>query len=1005
MINCTYNLWDYELLPKRLEIFEKYTKILQWGRANPTRFIEDFLKIQLTDHQKWMILSSWAPSTVVWLCSRATGKLLRLEQTVPCVEIVDGKRITVQKKNADLKLGDTLIGADGKDTKIIQLHPVVYETVWEIELEDGQILEAGPEHLWTVYDFGRRTNERKEVQMQKKYVYETQQLTYKTRLRKSKPEYRYGIPIVEPIYEEEKDFLIEPYILGLWLGDGYKGRRDIACDIQDIDEEIEILKRVSKNGWIFGKTDIHETFGYIRIYHEKDVDGHVQPKYFTECLKQIGVYKNKHIPEEYFHGSYQQKLELLQGLNDSDGYCSKEGNAEFGQKDDALAQQVNRLAKELGIKCTLKTKEHRNSKRQKIYRRNALYFKNTKSKPLFKLSRKNIFSKESCKLKYKGIHEVRETNRKDFMRCITVDNDDGTFLIGDNYIVTHNSFMASVFLMTRALLLPNTNSYIMRPSRGQAQETFQKMEDIAKGNIASLMGTSSVFLDECIRMNSSADPFTHAKTSYSVSLYNGSTINTLNSVAKNIVGIRSNFSVFDEGGKIDRDFYALTLPFTVQNMNFVTGSGINNEIYPTQMQNKNLFLSSAEGIDSYLFDMYKLCFQKMLLGDPDYFVCDIDCNFSLHPFMNGKPYQAQLTQKTVDDAMATNPYRAQREYFNTFDHDGGEDVFVKRSTVLKNSYSYYPVYENDGEKKYIICYDPSSKLDNSVVLIGEIFRDKEKGLMLKLVNCENLIELLPSGEKAIIQKPQQIEMIKDLIINYNRGALDYDNIELVCIDAGAGRGRFDISQFLLNDWVGSDGKRHLGLIDEEDPYMKLRIDDYPANIKKLQLFNFKRDKVQAYERTQAAINQGLVMFPKSLNVRNEMEIEETQADGTITLRYEKVSFDEMNSLIQLDLLKEEAVAMQKYKKPNGTIQFDLSPDARQKNFHDDRIDTLAMMCNHLMELRAQEVLTLEEKPKTEFKEMFAKQKSANKSNSSNPFNGLGQVNPLSTKYRRGGRFG
>lgn len=64
------------------------------------------------------------------------------------------------------------------------------------------------------------------------------------------------------------------------------------------------------------------------------------------------------------------------------------------------------------------------------------------------------------------------------------------------------------------------------------------------------MGTSSVFLDECVRMNSSADPFTHAKTSYSVSLYNGSTINTLNSVAKNIVGIRSNMSVFDEAGEM-----------------------------------------------------------------------------------------------------------------------------------------------------------------------------------------------------------------------------------------------------------------------------------------------------------------------------------------------------------------------------------------------------------------------------------------------------------------------
>ena len=67
--------------------------------------------------------------------------------------------------------------------------------------------------------------------------------------------------------------------------------------------------------------------------------------------------------------------------------------------------------------------------------------------------------------------------------------------------------------------------------------------------------------------------------------------------------------------------------------------------------------------------------------------------------------------------------------------------------------------------------------------------------------------------------------------------------------------------------------------------------------------------------------------------------------------------------------------MQKQKRPNGTIVFELSPDAKQKNMHDDRVDCVAMMCNHLMELRAQEVLALEEKPKTEFKEMFAKQKS------------------------------
>ena len=61
------------------------------------------------------------------------------------------------------------------------------------------------------------------------------------------------------------------------------------------------------------------------------------------------------------------------------------------------------------------------------------------------------------------------------------------------------------------------------------------------------------------------------------------------------------------------------------------------------------------------------------------------------------------------------------------------------------------------------------------------------------------------------------------------------------------------------------------------------------------------------------------MLPKSLNAKDEMEIEETDADGNLIMRYEKVSFDEKVSLIQLDLMKEELIATQKYKKPNGTI--------------------------------------------------------------------------------------
>lgn len=348
------------------------------------------------------------------------------------------------------------------------------------------------------------------------------------------------------------------------------------------------------------------------------------------------------------------------------------------------------------------------------------------------------------------------------------------------------SYMAAIFLMIRALLFPHTNSYILAPSGSQAQETFTKMENIAKNNIASAVGVTRVFLNETVKYNSKADPFTHNAQSYTVSLYNGSTINTLNSVAKNIVGIRSNFSVYDEAGKIERDFYALTQPFTAQDTNFITGYGINTEIYPIQLPNKTLYLSSAEGIDSELFDQYKLCFNKMLLGDPNYFVADIDYHFSIHPYMNGKPQKPQLNEDVVRNAFETNPYKARREYENIFDRDGGEDVFVKRSTINKYSQPYYPVYQNDGMKKYLIAYDPATKLDNSIVTIAELFRDEERGLMVKFVNCVNLVEILSNGEKAVMQKPKQIERIKDLIVDYNLGALDFENIVEFSIDAGAG---------------------------------------------------------------------------------------------------------------------------------------------------------------------------------------------------------------------------
>ena len=785
-INVIFNDFSYEILPKRLETYNKYCKILRWGRRNPTRFMEQFMGLQFNDYQKYCFLGTWRAATSVLLMSRSSGKALALDTPVYRLkEDGEWEKTTM----GEVKVGDRILGGDGKPTEILQTKPVIFEFPYLVEFRDGEQVECNGEHLWMVWD-------------------------------------------------------------------------DVT------------------NKW--------RTMETYEIYQSL-VRAERRVNFFVPTLE--------------------------------------------GEK--------------------------------------------------------------------KAIVRITREQRYKPMRCLVVDNDSGLFVCGENQTVTHNSYLSAPLMMAWSLLVPNTHVYIMAPTGNQAQETFTKLENLAKGNITSAIGVSSFFLDEAVRQNAKADPFTHDSSSYQVSLYNGSTINTLNSVAKGIVGIRSNFSCYDEAGKIDRDFYALTLPFSVQDTNFITGNGINTELYPLQLPNKNLFLSSAEGIDSELFDRYKICFEKMLMGDPNYFVADISCEFSLHPFLDGKPTRPLVTEATIQDAFKVNPFRAKREYYNIFDKDGSQDSLVKRSTIIRYSQTFFPEFENPGGKKYIIAYDPSTKIDNAIIMVGELFRDEVKGWMVRLVNCNNLLDLLPSGETMVMQKPDQIEKLKDMIVDYNKGGMDYEFLDMLIIDAGAGGGGTDIAQFMMKEWLGKDNKYHLGFIDQDDPYMKLRADDYPLNSEKLRMFNFKRDKVAAYERTQNAINQGLVIFPTAPNTRGEIEFEVDDPDGGAAIRYEKLSYQEKNALQQLDLAKEELVGTEKEKRPNGAVQFNLSAEAKSSHMHDDRADCVAMICHRLMEIRADEALNIIHEG-SKFSDFFAK--AGQRIGSNNAGNRLGAgANPFANRAG-GGMF-
>ena len=543
MVNVIFNQYGIEYIPKQKEAWDKYCKVIQWGRQHPTRFLEDFVGLSFTDHQKYVLLSSWVPANVVWVCSRSTGKSTLLDTEIyratndRGVDMYPINRSTI----GDLKVGDWIIGDDGKPTKVIFLNSIIFDEVYQVEFDDGEVIECNAEHLWKVHDRGfksRNPDYNRFTLRNTEFLYYHFKDFYSNGRRDS----RFHVPINKPIeYADYGYFPIDPYLLGVWLGDGTSSAPLITSSELDVEEMAENLKPYSTLTVFKKEAQKEHTFS-ILVDREKELkeNGFAYATPLITKLRELNLLNNKHIPDRYMFASKEKRLSLLQGLMDTDGTIDTRGACEFTQTNEKLARQVLKLIRSLGMKATLTHKEHtgyikKDGEEADTWR---IYFTASKELPVFRLKRKydRLPDHPVKGSDRKAIIDVRKTGEKKAMRCITVNNDSGCYLTGNNYTVTHNSFMSAPLIMARSLLVPSHNTYIMGPTGSQAQETFTKLENLAKNNIASVIGVSNVFLDETVRANSKADSFNHDKNSYHVELYNGSTVNTLNSVATNIVG-------------------------------------------------------------------------------------------------------------------------------------------------------------------------------------------------------------------------------------------------------------------------------------------------------------------------------------------------------------------------------------------------------------------------------------------------------------------------------------
>lgn len=451
--------------------------------------------------------------------------------------------------------------------------------------------------------------------------------------------------------------------------------------------------------------------------------------------------------------------------------------------------------------------------------------------------------------------------------------------------------------------------------------------------------------------------------------------------------------IFDECGFLSEEMLEVYGAFAAVNKGFASGKDRNGKLidpirlrtFATNIPNQKFYISSASSTDTKFYKLYREFAKRQIMGDRDYCVVQVSCDIVLKPTIHGEVVNALLKKSDIETAIRTNPEKARREYYCEFTSDAGNEAIIRRGVITRNSETRVPLLYNDtNDKKFVLCFDPARSRDNSIITIMEIYTDRD-GYKGRIVNCVNMIDI-SNKRKAPMQTPDQVDYLRQLILDYNGEVPEYKNIEAVLIDAGAGGAGKVIADMLMQDWVDHKGNLHHGLIDKEtDKQLGTGYSrKYPNAIDKVRLLEPSKYKSIMYESAIEMTNSNFVNFTADYDNKGYLTLFQTDDAETAKvkksiedrLKKEKVSEEEFDfrlkeelkkssvvkskmvkldpyqeiALANIDALKEELVNMRRIKRDSGKDSFELIPE-KQSKLHDDRAYTYVMCCFHLSEKR------------------------------------------------------
>lgn len=342
----------------------------------------------------------------------------------------------------DIQVGDTVFDERGKPTAVTFKSDVMHNPCYRVVFDDGSEFIAGEDHEWNTLTLSARSNAKNTYNDWRDAWHATKTVNTKdiaTSLRRHA--WNHLVPLAGPLQRPEAQLPLHPYALGAWLGDGTSIRAEITCDYA---ADGYVIDHLNALGYPMRHCKVAEGYGWpYRWVAENDTTlNSRRTSGFMVGLRAAGVVRNKHIPEAYLNASVGQRIELVRGLMDTDGWADKRGSqANFGNSNERLVRDFCEVLTSLGVRYAVSSKIPKGGSRAWSVGFRSWF------DPFTPGQRKSrIYTSASARQASRSTGRTVVSVERTLTvptACIAVASESHLYLAGRNLVPTHNTYIAA----------------------------------------------------------------------------------------------------------------------------------------------------------------------------------------------------------------------------------------------------------------------------------------------------------------------------------------------------------------------------------------------------------------------------------------------------------------------------------------------------------------------------------------------------------------------------------